>query len=204
MFTLFKKLFNKSKGTSSIAEVDVSTADALKAIRFEAGEKAEDLFEMEIRKTPWVAERINQTKESYQSYNNHSEGGFVKRGDFLLRKYPLNIEIEVKCFTVFKIGQGRFFKIPYKQWKGHLDMMKAFELDDVVFAFYERDGGKPKDNSLRMASMNYLIGENKKRNQNIYSEKEKAMMIPLRMTNPGFRVLEILAKNEKTRVVKAS
>lgn len=196
MFKFIKALFSKrsvvrSDSTSDSEEIG---KDDDKSIRFLAGERAENMFEIESRETPWVAERINQSKESFASYNSHSSEGFVKRGDFIFRKFPLNIEVEVKCFTPFKRGRREFFKIPYRQWKGHQEMIKAFDLDDVVFAFYERDGDSPKNGSLRMASMNYITNENRKSGKHIYWKSEQAMMIPLNMTRPGFEVLRILER----------
>lgn len=64
----------------------------------------------------------------------------------------------------------------------------------VVFAFYERAGRKVLAETLRMVDLGFLSQTSDYRAGKLYVPQQKALMVPLRYTRPGFQVLEILSR----------
>jgi len=199
---LILRLFPAGTDQDPENQEEAVSESSAEEVFFRAGARAEALFVEDARNAGWVAERIPQDQKSFEDYRMHSGESLVKRGDFRLPRHLARIEVEVKCFAVKWYQNEPCFCVEWVQWKGHRNMIKELGLDDVVFAFYERDGETPIPSSLRMASLKYIEGCNRnpsKGMRKIYVKSFKGMLIPISLLRPGFAVIEILEKQATAR-----
>src|SRR5690625_5056257 len=87
-----------------------------------AGLKAEKIFEQQALKNNWLLEKIPQDKANFEKYKKISTAR-VKRGDYICRNCN-NIEIEVKCVSVYLKNDIKLFLLNYSQIKMHMEMNK--------------------------------------------------------------------------------
>jgi hypothetical protein len=149
-----------------------------------AGKKAEKLFERLCQEEGIIYERISQDQAHLKQYAQQSEGN-VKRGDYLIRR-PIQVEIEVKCFSLWKNAKQPFYYFDYCEFKGHQHMAKLTNLD-ILLAIFERKGDNPLPETLRMIPIRELT-ENKA-NGLIYNKKNKKWQIPASVMTPGFTLV---------------
>jgi hypothetical protein len=128
--------------------------------RFRASFKAEQIFKQKANELGYIIETLNQDQESFKFYNdaikNNEKYVYVKRGDFLIRNL-LNLEIEVKCKTIFydpKLKKlGPHFYLEKEHLDRHNNMFK-FTKTPIIFAVFERN---KKDQSKVNSTKLYMI-----------------------------------------------
>jgi hypothetical protein len=128
--------------------------------RFRASLKAEQIFKHKANELGYIIETLNQDQESFKFYNdaikNNEKYISVKRGDFLIRNL-LNIEIEVKCKTIFYDQKYKKLGSHFYLEKEHLDRhnnMYKFTKTPIIFAIFERN---KKDESIVNSNKLYMI-----------------------------------------------
>lgn len=154
-----------------------------------AGLKAEKIFAQQALQNRWLLEKIPQDKENFKRYKEVASDP-VKRGDFICRNCN-NLEIEVKCKSVYSKKSTKVFLIEYSQIKRHMEMNKLTD-SKTIFAFYERNGSSVVENSLRMVDLDFLQSTHDYKKGRLYNAKLKCVEIPFKYTRPGFEVLSIL------------
>jgi hypothetical protein len=84
------------------------------------------------------------------------------------------------------------FLLEYSHIKRHMEMNKLTN-SKTVFAFFERSSSKVIEDSLRMVDLDFLLSTYDYKNGRLYNSKIKCVEIPFKYTQPGFKVLSLLA-----------
>lgn len=153
-----------------------------------AGARAEWYFAWLAEQKGWILERVDQSREGMAKYRA-AAGRSVKRGDYICRNCG-NVEIELKCKTLYPDGGGCFF-IEYSEIM-RLQEMQRITGTSVVFALMEREGSRVRPESLRMVKLDFLLDTQDYRAGRLYVPSKKCVRVPLRYTRRGFEVLRIL------------
>ena len=159
--------------------------------QFSAGQKAEYIFEKQALTNKWIVEKISQDKESFNKYREVANS-YVKRGDYICRNCN-NIEVEVKCKSLYGKHNEKYYLLEYSHIKRH-KAMSTLTNSKIVFAFYERNGSKVFEDTLRMIDLDFLLETSDYKRGKLYDEKNKCIKVPLKFTQPNFKVFDILLK----------
>jgi hypothetical protein len=114
---------------------------------FRAGVKAQTLFRKLAHEHGLILENLSQDQASFRSYTANVDKA-VKRGDCLIRN-ARNLEVEIKCQTIYPRGDEEVFWFDEADIEKHLNMQE-FTGCPIVMAVFERAGDAPVDGSLRM------------------------------------------------------
>jgi hypothetical protein len=153
--------------------------------KFRAGMKAEKLFREQAIKHGLMLEKLSQDYDSFKAYKSGADVP-IKRGDYLVRNAG-NMEIEIKCFTFYKIDNKECFYIDYHTFKKHQNM-ESFTKCPVVFVIYHRDGDSPVKDSLCMIALDIICQENNKAIS--WDDKLKCFIVPISLTTKGFELID--------------
>jgi len=154
---------------------------------FRAGIKAEKLFLEQAIANNLMIEKLSQDIDSFKAYTSGANK-LIKRGDYLIRN-ARNLEIEVKCFTFYKIKNKEFIYFRHDQYKKHQNMQE-FTGAPVVIAFYQRENDSPVEESLRMISIDKIREQNNKTIKYLPKGKDSCYMIPLDQCDEKFSYIE--------------
>lgn len=154
-----------------------------------AGLRAEFHFDVLARQRRWALERVAQSRESMAKYRGVTSDR-VKRGDFICRNCQ-NVEIELKCKTLYRDGAEPFYYVDYSEIKG-LRAMQEITATPVVLAFMERDGSDVRRGSLRMAKLDFVLDTHDYRRGLLYNARNRCVRVPVKYTRPGFEVLRMM------------
>lgn len=164
----------------------------LSDLRFRGSMKAEQLFMKQALSQGYMLEVIDQNPLSFkQYYDVSSEFMKIKRGDFLIRNVR-NIEIEVKCKTIYWENRKPYFYFEKEHLEKHLKMQE-YTKTPVILAIYERlkDNENPNPEKLYMIDMDYIkkniIEKNKL--EPVYRDWGAAYKIPLNKCKKGFDLI---------------
>ena len=175
------------------AVVDVSSTTICQS-RIDAGEKAEVLFFNQAREHGLLAEHLDQSRETFHYYQEKNLNQTVKRADFYIPELSKKVQIEVKCFSIFwkkELGKSvPCYSLKYEHFKKHEGMIDTLKLDDLIYAFYERDKDEPKKGSLRMIAHTQIGVLNKGNEVDIYNKDTKNFDIPLGLMKRSFDLID--------------
>lgn len=155
-----------------------------------AGGEAEVEFAELAEAEKYAVEKISQTKDGFRKYVRAldlGDGEFrnIKRGDYIVRNAP-QVEVEVKCLTPRpELRGGLSYTMKYRELKG-LENMSRLTGVPVLIAIFERDGRGPKADSLKMVTLDDVLG---KRTGGFYCKRRRVLTIPLAAMRDGLSLL---------------
>ncbi len=149
-----------------------------------AGHKAEQAFEKLCEQNGYAWEKISQDKQSFRRYAALTK--YAKRGDYLIRNN--NVEVEVKCLKVYG-NKTPYQYLAWKDLKRH-KQMEDFTRSRVVFAFFEKNGRKVREDSVRMIPLAELMPAQNRKFGIFYDEKNKSLRIPRHVMHSGFELFK--------------
>lgn len=156
---------------------------------FCAGINAQRLFRQQAQAHRLIVEDISQDQESFRQYTDVAPGS-IKRGDFLIRN-ARNVEIEVKCrslLTADDAARTRYHKIGAGE-VDKLDQMQRITGVPVLVAFYHRDRRQPREDSLKMITLETLIAATAA--GTVWrSDNGMDLCVPLQLMTPGFELVD--------------
>lgn len=120
-----------------------------------------------------LCEPIDQSKENFLIYTTLAEGEHIKRGDFLLRK--LNLEVEVKVRTFYTKADYEYFTLLYSEIQSLKRMMKTTSTD-IIFAVFQRIEQDIKDDLIYIKVDDILTLNNQQKL--VYNKDKKYLEIP--------------------------
>lgn len=151
---------------------------------FRLGIKAENLFKEQAQEHKFIVLDIDQSQEGFTQYKNSLDDD-VKRADFSISN--ANVEVDVKCKTIYENNEIRFFLLNEHDVTKHLNMME-YTLKPVIIAVYQRLDNEPDPEALHMIEVAKI--KKLKEAGEIRSTKDSCYKIDLSLTMPGFELLE--------------
>ena len=153
----------------------------------------------------YMIESIDQNPETFNQYYNVSKDFLkIKRGDFLIRNVG-NIEIEVKCKTMY----GKTFEKHFYFEKDHLEKhlkMQEFTKTPIILAVYERNAENEKPNPEKLYTIDMELIENKIiKKDNIKPVKRDwglAYRIPIKKCKKGFDLVQYYQEKIKSNFIR--
>lgn len=159
---------------------------------FRGSIKAERLFMKQALDRGYMLEVIDQDPSSFAQYYGVSKDFLkIKRGDFLIRNVG-NLEIEVKCKTIYWKKGKPYFYFEKDDLEKHLKMQE-YTRTPVVLAFYERcskDRENPLHDKLYMMDMDYIHERIAMKEKPGPSNGQEAYCIPVAKCLKGFELIE--------------
>jgi len=152
--------------------------------RRENGLKAQELFKIIARERLFIVEDIPQDKDSIANYKV-IESIPVKRADYNIKNCK-NIEVEVKCLTLYPRINPLFFYISsYEVEK--LENLNKLTGKKTILAIYSQAEIDQENCSVIMIKLS-TIRKNKR--PIIYDMDKDCYKVPISLTTEGFELLE--------------
>lgn len=146
---------------------------------------AQEIFKKEAIKRSFMIEDIPQDQTSFISYNI-IDSFTVKRADFVIKNCK-DIEVDVKCLSMYTTNSIQYFYIRYHEIK-KLERMNSLIDKKTVLAIFKQHSIQADEDSLKMIELSTIHKENNR--SVIYDKNTKCFKIPLDLTTPGFKLLE--------------
>lgn len=154
--------------------------------KFRVALEAQDLFCEQAKKNRFLPAKISQDQESFKDYCDVLQTVSVKRADYVISNCK-DIEVEVKCLTFYKIKGELHFFIKYHEIK-RLNNLNEMTAKNTVLAIFRQENEQLDPKSLTMIKLSTILKENNKSVK--YDVHHKCFVVPIRLTTPGFKILE--------------
>lgn len=169
-----------------------------------AGIKAQIIFKDQALKAGYILEELNQDQDTFKAYTGIDNKYLkIKRGDYLIRN-AANIEVDVKCRSIFDKRGRFFFEFNVEHLERHI-AMKSFTHTPIIVAVYSRvskECDNVNENSLRMFEIDYLQEYAQKNRLKLWSRKNKrgevykVYQFPFEMGMPSFDLIKFIMKRD--------
>jgi len=154
--------------------------------KFRNGYLAQEIFEKAAKNQKFMIEAIPQDIESFSNYNI-IDSFTVKRADFIVKNCK-DIEVDVKCLSLYTINKTEYFYIRYHELMKFQRMNSLIDKNTVLAIFDQKKIRSEKDDCLKMIELSTIFKENKK--SVVYDESTKCFRVPIELATSGFEILE--------------